>query len=498
MANFFSGYLARGSVVSGAFVEETGTTYSRQAVTYGALVGSMASPLGGVTFGPATGAWGAGTARALVDAASNVVAFWAIPPVTVASGGSDTASISDLTLSIPDVAHVVTSAASLMFAAGATIGLSAAGTPIIAGSPVLIGGGVMQNAAAQLGIYQTGQFGTGADGVLVLSSGTTTLTRNGHYSAVSWTVGSTGKIDTNGWVLYVSGTLDLTNIPVGGIFNSGLTGNNAAAATGAAAKVTLQAGTVPGGRNGQAGATGTAAAGTSGTAGAITAGYGGDGGGGGAGGAGTNAAGAAVAANLTTRIQHSDTTIPPSALTSSGGGTSIPIYSAAPGSGGAAGGGDGTNPGGGGGGGGTSPVALAIRAAVIIRAALTPAGAIANIGGNGGTGGTVSTGNVGGGGGGNGSGGGSIDVVAGTILGPTVPNCLDVTAGNGAAGGNGAGTGIGGTGGASGKGGATKVTNLSAGTTTFNTPNAAGTTATAASTTAGTAGGVAPTTRVAL
>lgn len=146
MANFFTGFLARGTVSGGVFTEETGAGYARQAITYGAMAGAVAAPSSGVTFGPATAAWSAATARALFDTAGNIVAYFPMPaPLAVAINGQDTPASVDLTLTVPDIIHETTSAAALPFLPGASFASVPAG-PVIAAGNVTISGGVLANA----------------------------------------------------------------------------------------------------------------------------------------------------------------------------------------------------------------------------------------------------------------------------------------------------------------------------------------------------------------
>ena len=64
-------------------------------------------------------------------------------------------------------------------------------------------------------------YGDGSDGDLVISSGTTSLTRDFYYNNV--TITGTASIITNGWRLFVKGVLDVSNAPTGAIqFNPNL------------------------------------------------------------------------------------------------------------------------------------------------------------------------------------------------------------------------------------------------------------------------------------
>ena len=331
-------------------------------------------------------------------------------------------------------------------------------------------------------------FGTGADGAVTISSGTTTLTRNMHYSSL--TLSGTGAVNANGFIIYVSGTLDISAAGAGAIANNGAAGGNASGATGGSAASSSLAAvpTAPSARSAVAGATGTTAAGTTTTAINASGGYGGATGAGGAGGAGTNAGGSASSAGVVSnRIQWSDTALPPVALASSAG---IFAVQASPGGpGGSSGGGDGTNAGGGGGGGAGSGSAVVLRARYIARGSNGTANIVQALGNTGGTGGTPAAGNTGGGGGGGGGAGGYVDIVCEALLGSTITNAISVGGGAGGAGGNGFGTGKGGNGGSGGNGGAIKLLVLGTQTLTFNTANIAGTVGGTTATITGASGG---------
>lgn len=336
-------------------------------------------------------------------------------------------------------------------------------------------------------------FGSGSDGAVTISSGTTTLTRDMNYTNL--TLSGTGAINTNGFAIRCTGTLDITAAAAGAITSpansAGTSGSGATGGTGAGAPSIGT--TIIHGSNGGNGTTATTAAGGAGgavTAVSTAAFVGGVGRGGGAGGAGTNAGGAggSVGSSGTALVIAS----PLPSLAGSGAAAlaaGAGVIVALGGAGGGAGGGDGTNAGGGGGGGGCNGPALQINARTIARGAGTAAGAIAAKGSNGGNGGNSSAGNTGGGGGGGGGSGGFIYILTETLTGATATNALDVSAGNGGTGGNGTGTGIGGTGGIGGNSGNYTVIVLSAATMTLGTPNQTGATGSAGSGTSGGAGG---------
>jgi hypothetical protein len=72
-------------------------------------------------------------------------------------------------------------------------------------------------------------FGNGSDGTVVITSGTTTLTRDMYYANLS--ISGTGRVDPNGFRIFVSGQLSLTSAPEGAI--SYITGNGGSATTNA-------------------------------------------------------------------------------------------------------------------------------------------------------------------------------------------------------------------------------------------------------------------------
>jgi hypothetical protein len=119
-------------------------------------------------------------------------------------------------------------------------------------------------------------FGDGSDGTVTLSSGTVNLSRDMYY--LNLTVNSGATFNTNGWKVYVLGTLS----------GSGIIANNANGVTGAIGN------TVGAGQTGGAGGAGGAILGGTGAVGTIPAalnGYGGQGGGGAASGGAASAAG---------------------------------------------------------------------------------------------------------------------------------------------------------------------------------------------------------------
>jgi len=324
-------------------------------------------------------------------------------------------------------------------------------------------------------------FGTGIDGTMTITSGTTSLSKDMH--CTNLTISGTGAVNTNGWRLFVSGTLDLSAAPSGAISSNGVAGGNSSGVVGAFGPSglgmrTVGASPISGGGGGSATTT-VGAAGT--TGGSNTYGNGGNGGSGGSGGASTNAAGSgASGGTMMVQIPLNTPTVsfmPP--------GIGASIAAGLIGGGGGGGGGDGSNAGGGGGAAGSFGGTVALYARVIQRGSNTNTSLIQAKGGAGGNGGNAAGGNAAGGGGGGGGGGGCIYIVNETLLGSTIANALDVSGGNGGSGGTGSGSGKGGTGGTGGASGSVQVLNLLAPSFTQSTWNILGSSGSTSSTTAG-------------
>lgn len=303
-------------------------------------------------------------------------------------------------------------------------------------------------------------FGSGLDGTVTISSGSTTLARDTMYENL--TISGTGQLNTNGFRIFVSGTLDLSHAPANAI--NSITGVDAIAAVGSTASIGGMGarGTfLPNalfGRTGVNGSIGIGAAGTgsSGTT-VLTNAKSNIAGSGGASGAVAGGAGGnppALTASNALFVVPTTNII----LTTNAGG--IAGYAASQdGSSGGAGAGDGVNAGGGSGGGGSSS-AIGIWANVIARGTNATSGVINARGGNGGNGGTAIAGNSGGGGGGAGAGGAVVYIVAGSFTGNTNANAINISGGNGGTGGNGVGTGLGGQGGTGAQAGSAQVVTL--------------------------------------
>jgi hypothetical protein len=350
-------------------------------------------------------------------------------------------------------------------------------------------------------------FGTGADGAVTISSGTTTLTRDMQYTNL--TLSGTGAINPHGFRIFVSGVFDISAAGANAVSGNANFGGNASGATagGGAAAISNIGTTVAvmgglGGIVGATGGTGVGAAGTStawGGGGGAAFGIGGVGGASGAGGSGVSAGGAAVsiAATYQASALFTQPVTGPFFVSQSGNGTFWPVcVTASISASGSAGGGDATNAGGGGGGSASLPQPILIYARFIQRGSNSTAGIIQSKGANGGNGGNSSAGNTGGGGGGGASGGGFIYVVAESLLGSAIANAIDVSGGAGGAGGNGLGTGKGGNGGSGGNGGNVQVLVIGA-TPSFTASafNAAGTAGSTTVTATGAAGGAGATQR---
>jgi hypothetical protein len=451
--------------------------------------------------------WGATAASAHVINASGALGFSTNLGTTLANSG---------TIGFGTSGQALITAGSGAAPAWGTLGASGGGTGVNNGSNTLTLGGAVTfsgaftqaftaTAATSVTMPTSGTllsttatslysaaplFGTGADGAVTISSGTTTITRDMQYTNL--TINGSGSVNTNGYQIYVSGTLDLSAAPAAAIYANGP--NNGIGLSFYVGPIASNGG------YSQTGGTGVGAAGIGFTR---TPGYGGDGGASGSGGAGTNAGGAAATMIFTLRVTQP--TIGNAALTTYIGALSsasgvMPTawaWSAQGGASGGVGGGDNINAGGSSVFGGGSGGALVIRARFINRGGSTAASALQAKGGspsNGGNG--ASAGNTGGAGGSGGGGGGLIDLTYEALLGSTATNILDVSGGNGSSGGNGFGLGKGGNGGAGGNGGMWQLRNIGASPTiTISTPNTAGTAGSTTSTSTGAAGGAGATVR---
>lgn len=294
-------------------------------------------------------------------------------------------------------------------------------------------------------------WGDGSDGSVTISSNSITvvLNRDMYYSNLTLT--GTAGLDTNGYKIFVSQILDLSNAPVNSIRNYGGAGATATSATGGAAANTIgTANTIGAGGLGSAGANGTTTVGgNSASVATQTYSNGGSAGEGGSGGLGTSGAGGSPAlgglATNANPIRIFNTNMLFGANQISGG---------AGGSGGGGGGGDTTTAGGGGGGAGAGGGGIWIAARFINRGASTAAAAISSVGGAGGGGKAGLASNCGGGGGGGGAGGGWVQIYFGELIGTSASGCIAATGGVGGTGGaSGGGSGVAGGGAIGGNGG---------------------------------------------
>ena len=303
----------------------------------------------------------------------------------------------------------------------------------------------------------TSMFGNGYNGALTISSGTTTLTADTYYTNL--TISGTGSLNTAGYKVFVSGTLDISNAPLNAITSNG-GGGGVGGATGTAGTAGTKGGgpgTLAAGGVGTAGAAGVVGVGAqAAVTGQVNPGNGGSSLAGGAGGSGVSGAGGALRNGglAINSIINRITVFLQAGVTLIGGG--------AGGAGGGSGAGDGTNKGGGGGGGGGAGGVIAIFANVINRGASTNANAIQTLGANGGNGGSPLTGNCGGGGAGSAGCGGWIYIVYNSLTGSSA-TIGSSTGGTGGNGGTGVGSGTNGGGAYGGSSGNITLLNYSTG-----------------------------------
>lgn len=348
-------------------------------------------------------------------------------------------------------------------------------------------------------------FGSGADGNVVISSGTTTLTRDMSYNNLTITGGS---LKTAGFIVRVAGILDISNAPAAAISCTGSIGSVGSGVSGGGSPLTpygaspvttlpgwSQGGNNFGGNGGNGGASGSGNNGVAGTGGNspvfVSGGNGGNGGSG-ANSTGNVNTGAAGATGAIASISSFQAMLPvPVSVFQAIPYTTALYNSIAPGQIGGGGGGGASvaiGAGGGGGGAGQAGGFITIYAATINRGASTAVSTIQAKGGTGGTGASAGVASAGCGGGGGGSGGGFIYIVAGQLTGSSATNAIDVSGGNGGAGGST--TGLAATGGSAGNGGSYQMITLVPATFTVSAFQAVPT-----STPSGTVGGVAASVR---
>lgn len=275
-------------------------------------------------------------------------------------------------------------------------------------------------------------FGSGNDGDLIISSGTTGLARDMFYRNV--VISGTAQLQPTGFKIFVSGTLDLTNAPANAIARIPAAGGNASGSSGGALVVAVAAQTVGGSAGGSGGTNGgggiiTAGGLTQATA-ITTQGTSLGGSNGQSGGGGTSAGSALGRAQVLSQINsyyRTDHQILRGS-TLFGGGLSA--------AGGTSGAGDGTNAGTGGGGGSAGGGIICIFAKTIARDTTTAAGCISAKGAAGGNGAASTLGTTGGGAGAGGSGGGCVIIYYAQLTGNVATNAINVSGGNGGNGGN--------------------------------------------------------------
>jgi len=240
---------------------------------------------------------------------------------------------------------------------------------------------VLNNLSAWVGFMESeqgqGWFGDGSDGNATITGGTTTLTRDTYYADL--TVAATGVLDTNGYRVFVSGTL---TIVAGGVITNPA-GDGSSGSTGGVGGAPASTGSISGGTYVTPGDGDGSGGGAPGAAGAnATQGLGGAGGAGGTDGAQAGGAGGTVALDASLGgVRHAQ----------SNAGAFLDGTLLEGGGQGGGGGSDSANNGGGGGGPG--------GVIAIFAHTLNSAGTIRADGGAGGAGQTNTAGGGGGGGG---------------------------------------------------------------------------------------------------
>lgn len=246
-------------------------------------------------------------------------------------------------------------------------------------------------------------FGNGIDGDLIISSGTTTLTKDMFYNNV--VISGSASIITNGFKLYCL-YLDLTSAPSDAIKWNGNNGSDGSGGTGGAGGAGLISGSVGGSSAGGHGGNTDNAGSDASTISFLAGGSGGHG----TGGWGGNInAGAGNISNGNYRLPYFDHNLINGVSLLNGGGSG--------------GGGGGDHPIGGGGGGASGAGVVSIFAKTINRGSSTQSSAIQAVGGTGGN--CINTSGFGGGGG-----GGFIYIVCNKLIGTIAVNCLDASGGD--------------------------------------------------------------------
>jgi hypothetical protein len=340
---------------------------------------------------------------------------------------------------------------------------------------------------------QAGYYGSGSDGPLNISSGTTTLTRDMYYSNV--TISGTAVLAPNGFRVFVSEMLDISGAQAGAIAGALSPGGNGGATGTAGSAGTASKGTIPTTpiqQGGSAGGAGTLTNGGNGTVSGNSttivtqqAGNGGAGGTGSGGTAGTGGTGATPASSTSTFGAYGYSTN--SFVFNNANVLDFFLVTVGGASGGGGSGDNSSVLGGGGGGSGNGGQFIWIAARFINRGSNSTAAIIQSRGSTGGNGGTPTTGAAGGGGGGAGGNGGAVVIYYGYLLGSTITGAIDVSSGAGGNGGGGTyGTGTsGGTGGYAGAPGVVFTMNLTTGVLVPNTSGGARAAGTAGTGTSG-------------
>lgn len=374
----------------------------------------------------------------------------------------------DLTGSYPNPTLVTTAVAAASYGSASSVGtftvdakgrLTAAADASIAIAGTAVTSGILPlDRTPQTAMSL---FGDGSDGVVSISSGTTTLTRPMNYSTL--TLSGSGALRTQAYPVMCSVELDVSNAPANAITYLAGTGGNGANQTTGGAVSTNTSNHLPVGQASTAGGAGGTAAGSQATnlsssTGAVCGGIATSG----AGGLGASGAGAAGRAGLAPSTSQWQPFVVRGPLESW-----LRVAAQVPcggsGQSGGGGGGDGTQ-GGGGGAGGQGGQFVGLWTKLLRRSASSAAGAIAANGGIGGNGGSPAAGARGGGGGGGGGSGGCVYIVAGGLAGTSATDLLSAAGGVGGTGGLNSGAGVAGTGGTGGYGGLCILFNLATGT----------------------------------
>lgn len=395
------------------------------------------------------------------------------------NGGVDAEGVIQSSYTKTALVGVVSAGGAVPFAFGESFERSATHGYTEALNGVVNSGGSVLTAAeaytdAAFTAHLASFFGSGSDGNLTASSGTTTLSKPTYYDTVTLT--GTAQIDTAGYPLYIK-TFNAQNAPARAIFRKG--GDAVAASTSGGTVVdTISLGgggaASQGGGGGTVNTNGTTAGSYPST---LAIGNGGTGGGGGTG--GTSSAGKTGGAGRagtfpTARRPQQGLERMPVIPTNTAGTTFQVICGGQGGGGGGGGGGSALNSGVSGGGGGSGGAVLEVWIGTLITGASTPAALIDSYGGAGSTiGGGAANGSAGGAGGG-GGGGGVARIFIGKRTGSAIANLVCARGGAGGSGGPGEGAGTAGGGGMAGGGGEVLAIVLTTGSVQYQARESAG------------------------